>query len=313
MQLSARLRDRSCRHFRSAAILFVLFQGTASGQEFGAPAADQPRFTVELIVFTYSDSASPGNEIFVPDRRPADEYWTADPDSAAEGNAEFVFGDETADVNSPDKAPADAAADTPVASPEITGGDDRLQEAPLRERIELRLLDPGAYTMDAIYNELVRLDAYDPIMRTAWTQTTLAQELSPAIHLRALGNPPPGLDGSVTLYQGRFVHLGLDLALDAYPRDPAEAGRAMGNAADDRRSATDRAIVYGDARVQGQDADVYDGDGWLRAGVRYHLSESRIMKSGDIRYYDHPRFGVLAKVTKVEDPAASDRVSPTSD
>lgn len=313
MQLSARLRGRSRRPalLRAAAILFGLFQGTASGQEFGAPAVEPPRFTVELIIFTYSDSASPGSEIFVPDRQPADEYRTADPDPAAEGNGEFVFGDETAGVSGPDKAPVDGASDTPVAGPKITGGDDSLQEAPLRERIELRLLDPRAYTMDAIYNELVRLDAYHPIMRTAWTQTTLAQEVSPAIHLRALGNPPPGLDGSVTLYQGRFVHLGLDLTLDADPRE--QAGRATGNATDDRRSATDRVIAYGDARAQGQDADVYDDDAWLRAPVRYRLSESRIMKSGDIRYYDHPRFGVLAKVTKVEDAAASDTVSPTSD
>jgi hypothetical protein len=278
---------------QAAALLFALLQGSAYGQDAGAPLPGPPRYTVELIVFTYSDGASAGSEIFVPDRLPPDEYRTADPDPAAEGNAEFVFGDRTDGANGDIRRPDDTPG-TATAGPEITGDDGSLTDVPLRQRIELRLLEPDAYTMDAIYAELVRLDAYHPILRTAWTQTALAQEVSPAVHLRALAELPPGLDGSVTLYQGRFVHLGLDLTLAADSRE------RYGNA-DDARSATDKAIAYGDARMRGQAAD--GNNGLFGAPVRYHISESRIMKDGDIRYYDHPRFGVLAKVTEAVEPS----------
>jgi hypothetical protein len=206
---------------------------------------------------------------------------------------------------------------------EITGIDQNLQDIPLRARIELLLLSPEQYTMDEIYAKLVELDAYHPIMRTAWTQTTPAQDAAPAIQLRALGEAPPGLDGSVKLYQGRFVHLGIDLALDA--EEPA----ATAGIAGERRTATDRAIAYGDAAV-GNDGDAgaaYDpsrgagpvysdrGDGArgyedsgspFAAPVRYRISEVRIMKDGDIRYYDHPRFGVIAKLTEVPDEEERD-------
>jgi hypothetical protein len=271
---------------RAGALLLALFQGTAGGQEPDAPLPGPPRYTVELIVFTYNDASSAGSEIFVPDRPPPDEYRTADPDSATEGDAGVVFGDRPDQAVS-DIPPPDGGAAT--ADPQVAGEDGRPTDAPLRERIELRLLEPDEYTMDAIHAELVRLDAYHPILRAAWTQTALPQEVSPAVQLRALAELPPGLDGSVTLYQGRFVHLGLDLTLDAEPGDDA------GAPADARRSATDRAIAYGDARVQGQAAR---DDGLFDAPLSYHISESRIVKDGDIRYYDHPRFGVLAKVTE---------------
>jgi hypothetical protein len=32
--------------------------------------------------------------------------------------------------------------------------------------------------------------------------------------------------------------------------------------------------------------------------VRYRIYEDRIMKTGDLRYFDHPRFGVVARVTR---------------
>jgi hypothetical protein len=40
----------------------------------------------------------------------------------------------------------------------------------------------------------------------------------------------------------------------------------------------------------------------LPAPVRYRIFEDRIFKSGDLRYFDHPKFGVLAKITRVEEP-----------
>ncbi|HEX7062575.1 MAG TPA: CsiV family protein [Woeseiaceae bacterium] len=277
-----------------------------------------PRYTVELIVFAYDESAWSGGEIFVPDVPP--EYAAAD---GEHGNVP-VFSDRPEDLLPPESgAGRDAAAsgddeaegELPALANageenEITGFDGDLRDVPLRARIELDLLPPEAWTLDNVYDALDRIGAYHPLMHMAWTQTTPPHEQAPAIRLRALGNPPPGLSGTVTLYQGRFVHLGLDLTLDAAAAEALESG-----AYDSSRSATDRAIA-GSGLPPGTGGSIRDGAvpaygdatfGAPALPVRYHLSEVRIMHDGTVRYYDHPRFGVIAKLTAVKPPGGEAR------
>ncbi|HEX7718403.1 MAG TPA: CsiV family protein, partial [Woeseiaceae bacterium] len=80
------------------------------------------------------------------------------------------------------------------------------------------------------------------------------------------------------LYQGRFVHLHVDLALDASGDDAALS-----------------AALSSDAVSQDD-----EGMGLFRPPVRYQITEDRIMRQGEIRYFDHPRFGLIAKVTRAE-------------
>jgi len=42
--------------------------------------------------------------------------------------------------------------------------------------------------------------------------------------------------------------------------------------------------------------------------VRYSIQENRILKNGELRYYDHPKFGVLAMVTRIEEEEDLDDV-----
>jgi hypothetical protein len=253
-----------------AALVFVV---GANAQESDAQSVLEPRYTVELIVFAYRTTDS-GDEVFVPDKP------TLVPDAEEEmpnEDSPKTFGD------LPEAIPSDVPdTDDPGAADE---------QVPERERIELHVLEPDAYTMDDVHRQLERLDAYEPVMRTAWTQTTPPRDASPAVHLRALGNPPPGLDGSVTLYRGRYLHLVVDLALDAEPSERQAA------------TATDRLVAYGDGRTRSDDDDMLSDV--LRPPVRYRIFEDRIMKTGDIRYFDHPRFGVIAKVTRPEEDPAS--------
>ena len=34
--------------------------------------------------------------------------------------------------------------------------------------------------------------------------------------------------------------------------------------------------------------------------VYFRIQENRILRNGELRYFDHPKFGVVAKVTRVE-------------
>jgi hypothetical protein len=70
-------------------------------------------------------------------------------------------------------------------------------------------------------------------------------------------------------------------------------------------TATDRLIAYGDGRVREEEGNA-QLDSILRQPVRFRIFEDRIMKTGDIRYFDHPRFGVVARLTRPdEEPAAA--------
>lgn len=211
------------------------------------------RYTVEIIIFSYAEDVSVGTERFFPARP-------------------------VIDLDSPltdDSAPNSDNTDAPAA---------RNRAVPVLRQIELVRLPKDDYTMTDIISQLERLDAYETIMHIGWTQITYPQEETPAIQLHAFGDPPPGLDGSFTLYLSRYLHLVVDLALDA--PDSSYAPGAI----------DERIISFGDSRLQNE-AD-YD----LSSNViRYRIQENRILKSGELRYFDHPKFGVIARVTRVEE------------
>jgi hypothetical protein len=110
---------------------------------------------------------------------------------------------------------------------------------------------------------LERLDVYRPLMHFAWTQVTRPEEATEPVELQALAPPPEGLDGSFTLYLSRYLHLVVDLSLE----QPSGLGDPL---------AIDDPVT--------------------------EFRDNRSGESGDLRYFDHPKFGVLAQITRVEEP-----------
>ncbi|MFQ6004755.1 MAG: CsiV family protein [Woeseia sp.] len=217
------------------------------------------RYTVELIIFAYGEGATAGNELWLPDEEATE--------TGPVGTADSYF--DTDRFENPDETLAE------IETPNV---------GRRHMNIELALLDPDDSTIDEIYDKLVELEAYEPIMRAAWTQGTFEKSLTSPIELTALDDPPPGLEGSVMLYRGRYLHIVLDLTLDA------DFG---GRLRVEERS--DDVPVFGDARIS-------TGYEPAPPRIHYRISEDRIMRNGDIRYFDHPRFGVIAKVARVEEP-----------
>lgn len=221
-----------------------------------APTIDEElkvrRYAVEIVIFRYAEDISVGTERFVPDMPPAEE-------------------------------PIDVISDDDFR------GDDREIEAPQLRDLEMVLFTDSDFTMDGIIRHFEQLDVYQTIMQVGWTQATYPQDETAAIKLRALRVPPWGLDGSFSLYLGRYLHLVVDLALDEPPgfSEPVAIKQATRTHRDDRLR--------------------HDIDPFREAGpVRYRIQENRIFKSGEIRYFDHPKFGVVAKVTRVEDEETDD-------
>lgn len=163
-----------------------------------------------------------------------------------------------------------------------------LDERPRRYRdVERVALKRDDFTLDDIMSRLRRLDAYTPIMHFGWTQTTWPEEETRAIRLDSLARPPAGLDGTLKLYLSRFLHLVVDLELDA-PHSAA-LDVAVGEPAADS----------GDYRKLDEFGSIaHPGP------VRYRIEEDRIFRSGELRYFDHPKFGVLTKIWRVEEDSS---------
>lgn len=245
----------------AAAVLSVSWTSAVS-QEDSSPLElsedNEPRrYTVEIVIFRYAEDVATGSEQFYADQ----------PDLEGEPDDQLV-------------------------APERI---EELQISPAERRIDLGpyygeppkfvLLGEDEYTMTGILGQFDRLDVYQTIMHFGWTQVTHPDEPSKAVDLRVFGDPPAGLDGSLTLYLTRYLHLVVDLRLSA------EGNPDLAGAAGLREAASPGLSRFG------------FGDSFRasRQPIYYRISENRIVRSGDLRYFDHPKFGVIAKVTRIED------------
>jgi len=222
-----------------------------------ADSGEVRRYTVEVIIFRYTENIGTGSEVFLPDE-------PVEPEEA-----------DTAGLL--DTIDAEVSVDTPV---------ERGDAAEPPPETELVLLDEDSFQLGEAYGRLERLEAYEPLMHFGWTQATLPEDQSRAIPLHLFGRPPEELDGSLTLYLSRFLHLVVDLQLRA-PRDTGDAAASTSG-------------FDGFGTSQGVTGEA------VARPVYYRISENRILRNGEMRYYDHPKFGLLAKVTRADDEAATD-------
>ena len=236
-------------------LALLAFLPAGAQERLGDIEIEEPevrRYTVEVIIFRYAQDVSTGSEVFPPDEPPA---------TPLPGEEVIVL--------------TDTSPLLPDAPPE-----------PLPDT-ELVLLDAEDYQLDDILGRMRRLDVYEPVMHFGWTQATWPEEQTEPVPLHRFARPPPELDGDITLYLSRFLHLVIDLQL--------EAPKVTTFSVDEQER-------LGDTRTVGE----LLGDVNAQAPVYYRLREDRILKNGELRYFDHPKFGVLAKVTRVEDEDASD-------
>jgi hypothetical protein len=220
------------------------------------------RYTVELIVFSYAQDVSVGTEMFPPDQPVVDDTLLLGPEGPIESDLVAV-------------------ADEPEIPEEASVEDgDELEDDDSRPVFLLE----DEFTLSDITERFERLDVYETIMHVGWTQPTYPEEETQAIELWEFGEVPEGLDGRFTLYLSRYLHLVVDLNLDADRQVDATV------------IVDEPEIAFGDSRYQ------FDPEPEETSmPVRYRILDDRIFKNGETRYFDHPKFGVVAKITRVEE------------
>lgn len=232
---------------------------------------DIRRYTVEMIIFSYAQSVSTGSEIFPPDLPPDVEIVD-----------DFPF-DGLGDMTSLESIPEI------VLEPEVSED----------KKYELVMLTEEDFGLLEVYEHLERLNAYEPLMHFGWTQPTYPDEEVEARPLSSFATPPNGLEGELTLYLSRYLHLAIKLQLDeSFADEPVE---------DDSERTTIRSS-FDDGYY-----DDYSEDSPISYPVRYRIDEDRIFRNGELRYFDHPKFGVLAKITRVEEEEPGPNPNPDAD
>lgn len=261
------------------------------GEEDTGGLAEIRRYSVELIVFEYTAPATQDGEVFLPEEADTlsfEDLPTLDDAAIVRAYSDRGFADPAAPASVGSRSDSSIIEEDVVAvmPPELVTEEDRLEEIPIpRRKVKFYPFNPHEYTMNDIYDKLVQLDAYTPLLHTGWSQTTLEEVESPPIPLRAIGDPPLKLDGELTLYLGNYLHLVVDLSME----------QASGSTPADEAEGVNR---FGDAGLSDRHAASETPEEPL---IRYRINEDRIVRNGELRYYDHPRFGVLARVFRVED------------
>ena len=247
-----------------------------------AEAEEIREYSVELIIFEYVGAAAGSVEIFDPEPLPDPE---AEPDLT---------------VTLPDRLTAKRervpprTSSEPVRSRLIYGEPEELELIPTFEQAGFRLLPEEEFQLTNAYDRLVRLDAYRPLIHSGWIQPTVEQADTTPIRLRRISDPPLRLDGTVSLYLSRFLHLVVDLALEQENTEAMTVDRPYQPS-------------YGSSR----DSYAY-GLPIAQPSTFYRIQEDRIMRNNEIRYFDHPKFGVIARVTRVE-ALVDDELDTTGD
>jgi hypothetical protein len=127
----------------------------------------------------------------------------------------------------------------------------------------------GQQQLHGVANKLKRLSAYTPIVHGGWIQPLKEKKTLQPIQIIQQANTTQ-LEGTLTFHRGKYLHLDIDLQL-------SEMVAATIN-------------------------DSYVTNSTIQPATLYRLKETRRIKTSKSHYFDHPRFGVLMIVEKIDSP-----------
>jgi len=246
----------------------------AQGSVFTGEETLVPWYRTEVIVFRHLQDVPGEDEVFTPPNPVAEsEFALLETDVIDAGEDRWMesFPSQIAELNNNVGL---EQGQTEAEDSLVSGQEDPALDP--ADGLEFRLADIQA--MELI-DELERLQGrsfYQVLAHLAWEQPGYGLEQSHPFPLAEYAGPQSGLAGDVTLYRGRYLHMVFDLSLQA--------------------PVSEQILVF--------------SPGKRSQSPRYRITEDRRMRSGELHYIDHPKFGILLKVTEVE---AAPQVPPDSE
>ena len=198
-------------------------------------------------------------------------------------------------------------------------------------RHAFRTLPPSTLDLGAVADRLDRSNDYRVLLHVGWNQPGFSDDEAPAVHLSTLGALAGGeersavtgaeeVEGAIRFWRRRFLHVDVDLSFGdieawrerregaapaaARPGESAVPGLTTdgARAGTPTRPAAGSAESAGGSAAEGDEPDTAAGraagaDEPLRVA---RLTRSLRLRSGRLHYIDHPLFGVLLVVRRLD-------------
>ena len=141
-----------------------------------------------------------------------------------------------------------------------------------------------------VVKRLTTLDAYEPLIHQAWLQAAKPADTTQPLQINSNANGDYVIEGTIRFYKERYTHLEIDL--DMRETQPADKGSQSGGS----QSASDSWPVFSDVFPPSEAESVP-----LRSadGPTFKLQGSRRIRGSNAQYFDHPQFGVIARISEV--------------
>lgn len=139
---------------------------------------------------------------------------------------------------------------------------------------EFKMLPSSSYKLGGVNKVLKLSSEYRPVHHVAWQQPELTTSRAIKVHIK---NPDAKIDGSVNLRGGHLLHLDVDIAyfVDLFTESVTSFTEEEG------------VVVEGSEEI-------------VMSGTYAQMKETRRIKLNELHYFDHPLFGVVMRVTRLE-------------
>ncbi|MDE0790342.1 MAG: CsiV family protein [Woeseiaceae bacterium] len=248
---------------RTSLLVLSLLASAVFGQDLLSQEEKAPvrRYTTEIIIFSYAQDVSEDTEVFIPDAPPLEDLL---------GEPMLVDGDSLQCI--PEIVEDHELEDYELEDYELE--DYELEDYELEdEPFGPVMLAEENFQLKDEFERLDNLEEYTPLLHFGWTQAAHPDDEQEVQPLSSLVTPPDGLEGNLTLYLSRYLHLAVNLQLDVPIKEMP--------------------CSYGNDNFEEITPKTYP--------VRYRIEEDRIFRIGELRYFDHPKFGVLARIIRAEE------------
>jgi len=140
---------------------------------------------------------------------------------------------------------------------------------PTARQIALKISQRKSLNMSAIYNRLNRLRVYEPVIWGGWEQRLTNEQNAFPVNLRSIKNTLGKFDGNIKFYESSGGRLRLSVDIEMYEKIEISANES-------------------------------DGELHEQMINTYKISNDKEMRYDELRYFDHPKFGLIAKIQKQE-------------
>lgn len=140
---------------------------------------------------------------------------------------------------------------------------------PTARQIALKISQRKSLNMSAIYNRLNRLRVYEPVIWGGWEQRLTNEQNAFPVNLRSIKNTLGKFDGNIKFYESSGGRLRLSVDIEMYEKIEILANES-------------------------------DGELYEQMINTYKISNDKEMRYDELRYFDHPKFGLIAKIQKQE-------------